>query len=168
MNEPQTNAIPTGSWRFWVGLLSVFVIVIGLTMWKDWWLTGEAPNLWFYLVVPAVSMLGGVLCMLWLVKLRDLALPFLDLLALMIGVNLVMQILEILLKMIYYFVWEYPGWLYVAIVFPTGLLLGTYGLVRWGRVKPGMAAALMAVGLLGELVIAGVATSFTGLGTPGS
>jgi hypothetical protein len=43
-----------------------------------------------------------------------------------------------------------------------------YNLVRWGRMKPGMAAALMALGLLGELIIAGVATSLTGLGTPGS
>ncbi len=137
-------------------------------MWKDWWLTGEEPNILFYLIVPAGSMLGGVLCMFWVVKVRQLPITFLELLAVMIGVNLVMQGMEIVLKLIYYLVWEYPGWLYIAIVFPVGILLGVYGLVRWGRIKWGAAGVLMGVGLAGELLAAGLLSSISGLMTPGS
>lgn len=166
--EEQTSRIPTHSWRFWAVLLFLFVIVIGLTMWKDWWLTGDEPNILFYLIVPAGSMVGGVLCMFWVVKVRSLSLTFLELLAVMIGVNLVMQGMEIVLKLIYHLVWEYPGWLYIAIVFPFGFLLGVYGLVRWVRINWGAAAVLMAVGLAGELLTAGLISSIFGLTTSGS
>ena len=168
MDTAQTRKIPTRSWGFWIVLLSLFTIVIGLTMWKDWWLTGEEPNILFYLIVPAGSMLGGVLCMFWVVKVRSLSITFLELLAVVIGVNLVMQGMEIVLKLIYHLVWEYPGWLYIAIVFPIGFLLGVYGLVRWGGIKWGAAAVLMAVGLAGELLTAGLISSISGLTTPGS
>ena len=167
MDDAQTSPIPTSSRRFWVWLLVLFAIVIGLTMWKDWWLTGEEPDILFYLVVPPVSMLGAVLCMFWVVKVRQLPLTFLDLLAIILGVNLVMQGLEIILRVIYYRLWEYPGWLYPVIVIPAGFLLGMYGLVRWGRVKPGMAAVLMAVGLAGELVSAGVGIQYFRFEHPG-
>lgn len=166
--EDQTSRIPTRSWRFWAVLLFLFVIVIGLTMWKDWWLTGEEPNMLFYLIVPAGSMLGGVLCMFWVVKVRSLSHTFLELLAVMIGVNLVMQGFEIILKVIYYRLWEYPGWLYIAIVFPLGFLLGVYGLVRWGKIKWVAAGVLMAVGLAGELLAAGLISSISGLTPTGS
>ncbi len=129
---------------------------------------GEEPNILFYLIVPAGSMLGGVLCMFWVVKVAQSSLTFLELLAVMIGVNLVMQGMEIVLKLINYLVWEYPGWLYVAIVFPVGFLLGVYGLVRWGRIKWGAAGVLMGVGLAGELLAAGLLSSITGLTTTGS
>jgi hypothetical protein len=168
MDTAQTRQIPTRSWGFWIVLLSLFTIVIGLTMWKDWSLTGEEPNILFYLIVPAGSMLGGVLCMFWVVKVRNLSITFLELLAVVIGVNLVMQGMEIVLKLIYHLVWEYPGWLYIAIVFPIGFLLGVYGLVRWGGIKWGAAAVLMAVGLAGELLTAGLISSISGLTTPGS
>lgn len=137
-------------------------------MWKDWWLTGDQPNVLFYLVVPPLSMLGGVLGMFWVVKVTKLTLSFLELLAIIIVVNLVMQALEIPLKLIYYRIWEYPGWLYMAIVIPAGFLLGVYALVRWGRVKWGMAAGLMAVALVAELFAAGLVSSVFDLSTPGS
>lgn len=168
MDDAQISPIPTSSRRFWVWLLVLFAIVIGLTMWKDWWLTGEEPDILFYLVVPPVSMLGAVLGMFWVVKVRQLPLTILDLLAIILSVNLVMQGLEVILKVIYYRLWEYPEWLYLVIVIPAGFLLGMYGLVRWGRVKPGMAAVLMAVGLAGELVSAALVASIFGLSTPGS
>jgi hypothetical protein len=168
MEEAQTSRIPSRSWVFWTVLILLFAVVMGLTMWKDWWLTGEEPNVLFYIVVPLLSMLGAVLAMFWVVKVRQIPLPFLDLLAILIGVNLVMQGMEILLKLIYYLLWEYPGWLYLVIVIPAGFLLGAYGLVRWGRVRWRMAAVLMAVGLVAELFAAGFATSFFGLNTPGS
>ena len=168
MDTAQTRKIPTRSWGFWIVLVFLFTIVIGLTMWKDWWLTGEEPNILFYLIVPAGSMLGGVLCMFWVVKVRSLSITFLELLAVVIGVNLVMQGMEIVLKLIYHLVWEYPGWLYIAIVFPIGFLLGMYGLVHWGGIKWRVAAVLMAVGLAGELLTAGLISSISGLTTPGS
>ena len=168
MDDAQIRHIPTSSRRFWVWLLVLFVIVIGLTMLKDWWLTGEKPNILFYLVVPPASMLGAVLCMFWVVKVSNQPISFLEILAIIISVNLVMQGLEIVLKLIYYRLWEYPGWLYFVIVIPAGFLLGVYGLVRWSRVKVGKAAVLMAVGLAGELVTAALVSSIFGLSTLGS
>jgi hypothetical protein len=79
-----------------------------------------------------------------------------------------MQGFEIILKFIYHRLWEYPGWLYMAIVFPVGFLMGVYGLVRWGRIKWRAAAVLMAVGLAGELLAAGLISSIFGLTTSGS
>ena len=168
IDEVQTHQIPTSSRRFWVWLLLLFAIVIGLTMWKDWWLTGEEPNVLFYVLVPPLSMLGGVLCMFWVVKVTKQPLSFLELLGIVIGVNVVMQGLEIVLKLFYYRVWAYPGWLYIVIVIPTGFVLGMVGLVYWSRASWGKAAVLMAVGLAGELVIAAMVTSLLGISTPGS
>jgi hypothetical protein len=142
----------------------LFAIVIGLTMWKDWWLTGEQPDILFYLVVPPVSMLGAVLGMFWVVKVRQLPLTFLDLLAIIIGANLAMQGLEIILKVIYYRLWEYPEWLYLVIVIPAGFLLGVYGLVRWGS-EAGMAGSADGGRFAGELVSAGLVSSIFGLST---
>ena len=149
-------------------LLLFFVVVMALTMWKDWWLTGEKPNILFYIFVPSISILGGVLGMFGVAKLCKQPPTFLEMLAIIIGVNTIMQVVEIVLKVIYYLVWEYPGLLYVVIVFLLGFLLGVYGLARWGRVKGWMAAVFMLVELVGEIVTAMLLTGLLGLTTPGS
>jgi hypothetical protein len=41
----QENEIPTHSWTFWGILLFLFLLVMILTVAKDWWLTTEQPNI---------------------------------------------------------------------------------------------------------------------------
>lgn len=107
----ESSRIPAPSLAFWIVLLSLFVVALALTAWKDWWLTGEQPNVLFYLLVPAISMLCGVLCMLGVARLIRQLPTFLELLAIIVGVNTLMQAVEIVLKLVYYLVWKYPGWL---------------------------------------------------------
>ena len=146
----------------------LFAAAMLLTVWKDWWLTGEEPVALFYLIVPAVSMLGGVLSMYAAVKLGKLPITFLELLAVVICVNIAMQVVEIILKLIYYLAWEYPGWLYLVIVIPAGIAIGVFALARWCGVRWKAAVILMLVELIGEMAAGMILTNITGLSTPGS
>jgi len=146
-----------------------FIVVMAMTMYKDWLLTGEAPNLFFYLFVPLVSMLGGVLVVAGVAKAMKQTLTFWETAVIVLVVNIVMQIIvENLLKIVYYYVWEYPGMLWVLFTFPFGLALMWYGLARWGRLKGWIAALLTLVELLGEIFAGVLFISLTGLSTPGS
>lgn len=165
-NEP--HRIPARSWRFWALLGVVFTAAMLLTMLKDWWLTGEKPVILFYITVPAVSMLGGVLSMYAAVKLGRLPVTFLEILAAVIGVNIAMQTVEIALKLIYYLAWEYPGWLYLVVVIPGGIVLGAFVLVGWCSVRWRAALVLMLIEVAGELLASVLFTAATGLSTPGS
>jgi hypothetical protein len=146
----------------------LFVIVMALTAYKDWWLTGEEPNILFYLFVPPVSILGGALSVFGVARAIKQTLTFLETLAVIVSVNVIMQCSEIVLKIIYYRVWEYPGIMYVLIVIPMGAALYAYGLVRWGRVKWWIALALSVVEFVGEVAAAALLTGVPGLSTPGS
>ena len=44
-----SSRIPTQSRTLWFALALLFAAVTGLTMWKDWQLTGQEPNILFYL-----------------------------------------------------------------------------------------------------------------------
>lgn len=168
MGLVKSSTIPTKSRRFWILLLFLFITVLVLTMWKDWWLTGDEPNVLFYIFVPPISVLCGVLCVYGVARIIKLSLDFLDILAIIIGLNVFMQLVEIILKLIYYLWWEYPGMLYMVIVLPLGLLLGIFGLMRWGNVTGWKAAFLMVAELIGELVAAGILSGVLGVTTPGS
>ncbi len=168
MNKQSANRIPTHSTTLWLVLALLFIVVMALTMYKDWWLTGEEPNVLFYVFVPPVSMLGGVLGVFGVARMTKQTLTFLETLAIIVSVNIVMQCNEIVLKAVYHRVWEYPGIIYVLIVIPLGAILTAFGLARWGRVKWWIALALSVVEVVGELVAAGLLTSLTGLSTPGS
>ena len=57
IEEPNiSKRIPTQSKYLWLALAGLLVLVMLLTMYKDWWLTGEQPNPLFYLVVPLVDI----------------------------------------------------------------------------------------------------------------
>ena len=118
-----SNRLPTQSRSFWIWLLSFFVITLVLTMLKEQWLTGDEPNVAFYAIVPSLSILGGVLSMFAAARAGRQSLTFLAMLAISIGANTVMQILEIALKLVYHLLWQYPGLLYIVLVLPLGFLL---------------------------------------------
>jgi hypothetical protein len=139
-----------------------------LTMLKDWWLTSEEPNILFYMLVPFISILGGVLSMYGMAKISKQSITFLTMLAISLGVNTLMQIVENLMKIVYYLMWEYPGFLYIIIVIPLGFLLMIYGLVRWGKLKSWMALILTMADFIGSMIIGILMTDVLGITTPGS
>lgn len=144
------------------------MMIMGLTMLKDWWLTGDEPNIWFYIFVPMVDTIGSAAIMFIFARFFRQTPKFLELLAITMGVAILMQILEIITKLIYYKVWEYPGWLYFVFVIPAWFVLTALALVRFTNMKWGTALVVSILGFIGSLVIGGTFTELTGLETPGS
>lgn len=168
MHAKKRNMIPVRSGKFWVILLLLYVTIVILTMAKDLWLTGNQPNVLFYIIVPAVSILLGVVAMFAGARLTGQSLTFLELLAISIGANTIMQVVENLSKITYYLVWEYPGMLYVFFVLPLGFMLMSYGLMRWGKVEWWLALVLGMVDFVGGMAGGILMTEVIGLTTPGS
>jgi hypothetical protein len=164
----QDSVLPVRSCKFWVTLLALFSVVIVLTMLKDWWLTTEEPNILFYLIVPISSVFGGVLSMCSVARFYKLTITFTIMLAISMVTNTIMQVVENVSKIIYYFIWEYPGYLYILFVIPSGFLLMVYGLVRWGKVTRWMAVILAVFDIVGSIATAILLTDVIGLTTPGS
>ena len=160
--------LPVQSRKFWGVLLILLLILMVLTMLKDWWLTSEEPNILFYILVPFTSILGGVLSMVAVTKITKQSIAFLTMLAISLGANTLMQVVENLMKIVYYLVWEYPGLLYIIIVIPLGFLLMFYGLVRWGKLRGGMAFILTIADFIGSMIIGILMTDVIGITTPGS
>ena len=168
MEASKDNELPRQSWRFWVTLSLLFSIVMVLTMLKDWWLTTDKPNVLFYIFVPILSILGGVLSMYGVAKIIKQTITFLTILAISLCANTLMQVVENIMKIIYYRIWEYPGLLYIVVVIPLGFLLMVYGLIRWGKVKSWTAIILTVFDFVGSMIIGILLTDVIGLTTPGS
>jgi hypothetical protein len=101
-------------------------------------------------------------------KISKQAVTFLTMFAISMCANTLMQVVENIMKITYYRIWEYPGLLYIAIVIPLGFLLMMYGLIRWGKVKRWMAIVLTVSNFIGGMIVVGVLTDIMGLTTPGS
>jgi hypothetical protein len=57
IEEPQiAKRIPTNSKYLWLSLTGLLVLVMLVTIYKDWRLTGEQPNVLFYLFVPLIDI----------------------------------------------------------------------------------------------------------------
>ena len=169
MTKPsQDSGLVTQTWRFWIALFILFAVVMILTMLKDLWLTTEEPNVLFYIFVPILTILGGVLSMYGVAKISRQTITFLTMLAISLGANTLMQVVENITKIVYYLIWEYPGLLYIVFVIPLGFLLMVYGLVRWGKVSGWMAVILTVSDFVGSLVTGILLTDVVGLTTPGS
>ena len=74
-------------------------------------------------------------------------------LAISVGANTIMQVVENVLKITYYLLMEYPGWLYILIVIPMGFVLMAFGLVKWGKVKVWKAILLTVFDFVGSMII---------------
>lgn len=168
MESKSDNELHKWSSRFWVTLFSVYAVVMIFTMLKDWVLTTEQPNVLFYIFVPILSILGGVLSMYFAARISKQTIKFLTLLAISLAANTVMQIIENIMKIIYYRIWEYPGLLYIVFVIPLGFLLLTFGLIRWGKIKSWRAVILAMFDFVGSMVVGVLLTDVIGLTTPGS
>jgi hypothetical protein len=168
MEYKSDRRIPTHSWKFWGILSLLFAIIMVLTMWKDWWLTNEEPNVWFYMFVPILSIIGGVLIMYGIAKISKQTITLLTMLAISLIANTLMQVVENVTKIIYYRIWEYPGLLYILLVIPLGFLLMVYGLIRWGKIKGWMAVVLTIFDFIGSMIVGVILTDVIGITTPGS
>ena len=168
MEFNQNHGLSTKSRKFWIILFSFFVVIMILTMLKDWWLTKDEPNVFFYIFVPILSIIGGVLSMYGVAKISNQTITYLTLLAISLWANIMMQIVENIMKIIYYRIWEYPGYLYFVLVIPLGFLLMVFGLIWWGKVKSWMAVMLASAYFVGSLIIGLILTDMIGLTTPGS
>jgi hypothetical protein len=153
---------------FWLLLVILFAVVMALAGYADYVFTGQRPNPAFYLVIPPVAILAEAVCIAGPTRLLRLRLHFPTVLAIVVVVNVLMEVLEIVEKAIYYNVWEYPGLLYIIanLVLSTGLVAAA--LVKLCAVSPRRAVLLALVGFFGSLVAAGLASSLTGISTPGS
>lgn len=163
-----STKIPVHSIQMWASLGLALIVVMVATMYKDWWLTGDAPNIWFYVFMPPADILGGTLAMYLAVKVFRQMPKFLELLAITLGVTICMQVMEIITKLVYHKVWEYPGFLYFLLVFPLWFLLTSYALVRFTGLRWKMALLVSVLGFIGSLLFVGLFQSITGLETPGS
>jgi hypothetical protein len=163
--DQSTRDIP---WFLWAALVALFVIVIGLTMYSDWQLTGTPPNLQFYFFIPVLDILGTAAVTFGIARLLKHPLAFSHTLAVITGASILMQFAEIIEKGIYYYLWQYPGMLYFVFNFLLWLGLVVYGFVRWAGLRWQTALTLAFFGFLGGLLVVGVVASLTGLGTPGS
>jgi hypothetical protein len=89
-------------------------------------------------------------------------------LAVITGTSVIMQFAEIVEKSVYYYVWQYPGMLYLIFNFLLWLALVVYGFVRWAGLRWQTALTLAFFGFLGGLLVVGIVINILGIATPGS
>ena len=146
----------------------LLLAILGLTMLKDLYLSGQQPNPIFYLVVPPVSILGATLGGYGAARVLGQGAGLVDALAIALITAVLGQVFENASKLVWHRVWEYPAWLYLFGVLLLGLLVPTTCLVRWLRLRWPAALALGLGMFSGELILALGFTALTGIKTPGS
>jgi hypothetical protein len=100
--------MPTYTTKLWGELILGLVAIMSLSTPKDWWLTGDKSNIWFYIFMPIIDSVGTAVVMFLVARLLWQLPKFLDFLAVTMGTAIVMQSMEIITKLIHYKVWEYP------------------------------------------------------------
>ena len=168
VNQKIAKRIPTHSLYLWLLLAGLLFLVMLLTMYKDWRLTGEQPNALFYLFVPLVDISATACGMYVAAKIFKQTITFLEILAVSVGVAIVMQMGEILGKLIYYLLWQYPGILWFPFFFGLYFASVIYAFVRWTGMRWWVAFGMAVFGIIASMLIVGIFTSLTGLDTPGS
>ena len=158
----------TTPWFVWAALVGLFIIVIALTMYSDWQLTGETPDLQFNILLPLLNILGTVGITFGIARFLKHPLNFSQTLTVITGASILLQFTEIIEKGIYHTVWQYPGMLYFGFNFLLWLALVVYGFVRWAGLRWQTALTLAFLGFLGGLLVVGLITSLTGLSSLGS
>ncbi len=163
-----SHSLPTRSRSFWIVLGAILLTVMGLTMLKDWWLTGQQPNVLSYLLVQPVDILGAAGVIALVANLFGQEVVFRDVLAINIGVSAFMQITEIIAKVVYYKVYAYPSLFYAAFTLSLYITLLGYGLIRWTGVRGWMAFALAVTALIGSWLAVVLFTVMTGVAITGA
>ena len=87
MSSRKATEKPRRLWIFWPVMVLLLAAIMGLTMVKDFHLTGDQLNVLFYILVPPVSMLGGALAGSGAARAFKQAVKFVDVLALIVYVG---------------------------------------------------------------------------------
>lgn len=170
-NVATPSGTPDTPWRsslFWWVMGPLLVAILGLTTVKDYALTGQQPNALFYITVPVVSMAGATLGGFAMAGLLRQAVGLADMLAIVLITTFLGQVYENISKLVWYLVWEYPGWLYLLAVLALGLLVPAYCLVRWLELRWPPALVVAVSVFFGEMILGLAFVSLTGISTPGS
>jgi hypothetical protein len=126
------------------------------------------PNPVFYVAAPLLSLVFGALVGYGIARLFKLPLTMIDVIALFFITEIIGQLYEIVTKLIYYLVVEYPSLLYmvgaIIIVFSAAI----YTLVRWRNLKWQTATGMVVGFYIGHLILVSIALSILGISTPGS
>jgi hypothetical protein len=162
------TAVSTKTRIQWSVLIAAFIIIIALTIYKDWALTGNQPNVWFYVLVPPVSILGSTLAGYGIIKAMKFPITFWDTLFIVILSDFYGQVFENVSKLVYYLIWSYPGWLYFLALLPLIFAVPGYMLMRWYKLRWHYALLIALALFIGGMVLGLGFSSITGIDTPGS
>lgn len=152
----------------WLILSTAFVLVIAVTIYKDLALTGNQPNLLFYVTVPLVSMLGSAVAGFAALKIWRKPIPFAETFFIVVLSDFCGQIYENLSKLVYYRLWAYPGWLFFIGFLPIAFLIPGYLLKRWHHLRWPLALFIALIFFVGGMAFSLGFTALTGIETPGS
>jgi len=117
----------TTPWFAWAALVGLFIIVIALTIYSNWQLTGETPDLQFNILLPLLNILGTAGITFGIARFLKHPLNFSQTLTVITGASILLQFTEIIEKGIYHTVWQYPAMLYFGFNFLLWLALVVYG-----------------------------------------
>ncbi len=155
------------SQKIWVAMAVGLLLALALTALSDWVFSGQAPNLAFYVIVFACSILGAACAMwAWSALLKPL-IPWLELVRVMVGVTVATRLVMVIEQTVHNYLLAYPQFLDYLVNLVLYLVLTTALLVRLANVRRGYALLLAVIGFVGGLVLAGVVTFATGITTPG-
>jgi hypothetical protein len=152
----------------WITLIAAFVAIIIVTIYKDLALTGNQPNLLFYITVPLVSMLGSAAAGYAALKIWRKPITFSETLFMVVLSDFLGQVYENLSKLVYYRLWAYPGWLFFIGFLPVAFLIPGYLLKRWHKLHWLLALFIALVFFIGGMTASLAFTAVTGIETPGS
>ena len=138
--------------RQWIILIAAFITIIALTIYKDWALTGNQPNVWFYVLVPPVSILGSTLAGYGVIRSMKFPITFWDILFIITLSDFYGQVFENVSKLVYYLFWQYPGWLYFIGLLPLIFAVPGYMLTRWHKLRWSHALLIALAILIGGMV----------------
>jgi hypothetical protein len=136
-------------------------------MYKDYVLTQHMPNILFYATVPEIGILGSCLAIMVVNRLTKHTMPVLEILKILFLSEFLFQIWENLAKLVYYWVWQYPGILWF-VVFPLNLWLVATLFHHTRQTSWRYSAVLAVVAAFAGMMTGVVWMSLTGIETFGS
>jgi hypothetical protein len=146
----------------------VFVFLIVITATKDFLLTGNKPNYLFYVFIPPFSILGSTIAGFGVVKYRRISLSLMDVMYATLFTDIIGQIFENILKLTYYKIWQYPGWLFLLIILCLALLIPTYYFIKCHKIRWQFSSQIALSIFIGGVLFSIGIIEITGLQTPGS
>jgi hypothetical protein len=152
---------------FWTVTIVAYLIILLITYYKDFYFTGNEPNPIFYLSIPPIDLTGSTLMVFVTSKITRYSFSFWDILKILLFSDVIAQVWENIVKVIYYVIWQYPTILWF-IIFPLSLCLIAYLFVCTTEVSWRHGFLFSIVSVISGTLFAIIFISLTGISTPGS